>query len=319
MEKAPYVVAFIVFLLGFDSKIAAQNQDIIISTYTNTDNSVDLLYEKKLPGSYYIGIEFSNMTNCYTNDYKTVINGSSGMVLKLRPIEPKQGIGYSFRYYYILGEPNPKIQKDFIYTLPLKKGKKVKIFEAQHLGEKYFGTEPPVNWKSYIINSNTPDTICSMRKGIVVRITNDYDSNNSNGLQYTSRRNSLVIEHPDGTFAEYTGFNKEAIFVKLGQTVYPQTQLGVIDLFNTIYRFDFSVYFLFDKNLKTNQKMTLKNYKSKYEFVTPSFITNLGVVQIEPEMEYMVDSNESVMTQEFTRSEKKKYTKEPLLFLNEKK
>lgn len=48
------------------------------------------------------------------------------------------------------------------------------------------------------------------------------------------------MEHEDGTIAIYNGFKKNLIFVKLGQTVYPQTELGVIEEFNPgVYRADF--------------------------------------------------------------------------------
>ena len=302
-------------LFGMNFRLFGQNQNITINRKVNSDQSIDLYYEKKLPGSYYVSLEFSNVSNCDISEYKTVISGYSGSLVKLAPINTKVGIGYSLKYYSIIGEPNPKVDKDFQYILPFKNGKKVKIYEADNVSEKYFESEKPENWKSYIVNSKTPDTLFSMRKGIVVRLINDFETDTTIVKSFTTKRNSVLIEHSDGTFARYEGFKKNKIFVKLGQTVYPQTQLGVLDVFNkNSYRASFSIYFLSDKNLSTMAYQTFKNYKSKYEFVTPHFLTQEGVITVESKKEYISLFNETALFQEFSRSEKKKYLKDPTQF-----
>jgi hypothetical protein len=302
-------------LFGMNFRLFSQNQNITINRKVNSDKSIDLYYEKKLPGSYYIYLEFSNVSNCDISEYKTVINGFSGRLVKLVPINTKSGIGYSLKYYSIIGEPNPKVDKEFQYILPFNNGKKIKIYEADNVNEKYFESEKPENWKSYIVNSKTPDTLLSMRKGIVVRLTNDFETDTTMVKSFTSKRNSVLIEHSDGTFARYEGFKKNKIFVELGQTVYPQTQLGVLDVFNkNSYRASFSIYFLSDKNLSSMVYQTFKNYKSKYEFVTPHFLTQEGVITVESKKEYISLFNETALFQEFTRSEKKKYLKDPTQF-----
>jgi hypothetical protein len=302
-------------LLGINLKLFSQNQNITINRKVNSDKSIDLYYEKKLPGSYYISLEFSDVSNCDISEYKTVISGYSGNLVKLIPIDSKSGIGYSLKYYTIIGEPNPKVDKAFQYILPFKNGKKVKIYEAENLGEKYFESEKPENWKSYVVNSKTPDTLFCMRKGIVVKLTNEYETDTTTVKSFTTKRNSVIIEHSDGTFARYDGFNKNKIFVKLGQTVYPQTQLGIVDIFNkNNYRVCFSIYFLWDKNLNSVAHSSYKNYKSRYEFVTPNFLTQEGLITVESKKEYTSLFNETTLLQELTRSEKKKYAKDPTQF-----
>jgi hypothetical protein len=309
--KKNYLMTFLM-VLGMYPELFAQVQDITITSTVNTDQSIDLYYEKKQPGSYYLSVEFSNVTNCSTTNYKTVISNYSGRLVKLTPIDKNRGVNYSFQYYYIIGKPNPKIDADFQYVLPFKNGKKNKINEATNVEEIYFGSEKPKNWKNYIVNSESPDTIYCMRKGIVVQLVNKYDANSSSEMHYTSNRNSVTIEHADGTFAKYDGFEKNSIPVKLGQTVYPQAQLGIMEGFNNNYRASFSIYFLFDENFKFKQKQTLKNYKSEYEYVTPYFVTQEGILKVESGKEYTSMYNETVMFQELTSSEKKKYLKNTL-------
>jgi hypothetical protein len=310
------IISLILLLINFYS--FAQVQNITINRQVKDDKSIDLNYEKKLPGSYYVVLEFSDVSNCYTNEYKTVVNGYSGRLLTLKPINAQQGIGYSLRYSAIMGVPNPKVDSLFQYTFPFKIGKKVKIYEAGNIGEKYFGSEKPANWKSYVVHFKSPDTIFSMRKGIVVKLTNEYDDDASIKKHYTSKRNSLIIEHEDGTFAEYKGFKKNSFKVKLGQIVYPQTQLGTIELFNKSennYRFDFCIYYLFNlKSIGNDEKQTFKNNGSRYKFVTPSFLTSEGFTTVESKNEYTAFINETILLQEMTRSEKKKYLKDPTPF-----
>lgn len=310
------IICLVLFVINFH--LFAQVQNITINRTVKEDKSIDLNYEKILPGSYYVVIEFSEMSNCYTNEYKGVVTGYSGRLLSLKPINAQQGISYSLKYSSIMGVPNPKADSLFQYSLPFKMGKKVKIYEAGNIGEKYFGAEKPTNWKSYVVHFKNPDTIFSMRKGIVVKLTNEYEDDASITKHFTSKRNSIIIEHEDGTFAEYKGFKKNSFKVKLGQIVYPQTQLGTIELFNKSennYRFDFCIYYLFNlKSIGNNEKQTLKNNGSRYKFLTPKFLTSDGLTTVESKKEYTASFNETILLQEMTRSEKKKYLKDPTPF-----
>lgn len=304
----------ILIVIGINLNLNAQSPKITIERTVNSDNSIVLSYKKEEPGSYFIYLNFSNVTNSHVSNYKTVIDAYAGNLLTLKPSNDKQSIGYAVQYYVIFGKPNPKVDSLFHYVLPFKKGKKHTIIEAFNLGEKYFDHEKPKNWKSYVINSKTPDTICSMRKGIVVKIDNQYQ-NSSRDMIYTSKRNSITVEHSDGTIAIYNGFKKNQTFVKLGQTVYPQTELGVIEEFNpSVYRADISIAFLSDKNFNSINMQSLQNYKSKYEFVTPYFVTEKGVEKLISNTEYTSVCNEIVFSEELSRSEKKKYLKDPTLF-----
>lgn len=310
MKSKPIFFIFLI-VIGINYKMIAQIPIVSIESKTNDDKSIDLSYTKDKPGTYTISLEFTNVENCDISNYKTEVRGYSGNLYRLRPLDKSRGIRYSMRYYTVMGELNPRIDTLFRYTLPFKNGKKVKIYEAGNIGEKYLGQEKALNWKSYVVHSEKPDTICSMRKGIVVRVKNEYDDNSSTNAHYTSMRNSVVVEHADGTFAEYKGFKKNGIFVKLGETIYPQTELGITEKYDLkSYRLDFSVYYLSDIALKENRNQTLKGYKSNYKYLMPNFVTQDGENTIESKKEYITSANEAIITQEFSRSEKKKYAKE---------
>jgi len=301
--------------IGINQKLLSQNKNIEIIAKRNPDKTIDISYTKELPGSYYLNLEFTTLTNCSESSIKRVIKNSSGRLIKLRPANSEKHITFSYKYSTITGNPNPKVDSLFNYTIPLMNGKKVRFIEASNLSERLFGSKKPINWKSYFIYRKKPDTICSMRKGVVVQIINKFETDTLLKKSYTNKINTIRVEHSDGTYAFYTGFKKNSIFVKLGQTVYPQTKLGILDVFNTgRYRLSFAISYLIDTNLKTQKKQNLKNQKSRYAYLTPYFITENGSEKLIPKKKYIVTSNEKTLFEEFTKREKKKYKKNPEIF-----
>lgn len=308
MKKNIVYLVLILILSFVNSKILAQEQNITITSKVNDDNSVDLNYEKISPGSYTIEIQFSNLSNCDTRELKKVVKESDGLLVRLRPVNKEQAIGYAMNSYTLKGEINPKTDSLFHYALPFKNGQKIKLYESFNAGEKYLGQQKLESWKSYYTQSEKPDTIYCMRKGIVVDLINEYGGDTSVDKQYTSQRNSITVEHPDGTYASYIGLKKNSIAVKLGQTVYPQTKLGVTEIFdNEKYKIDINVYYFSDPDFKKKNK-SLENYVGKCKFITPIFVTSEGANEIEAGKEYSVLADEVLITKEFSKSEKKKYS-----------
>lgn len=311
-----YLLSFSFLVLNYNSY--SQNAKITIKQVVNKDNSIDLFYEKDLPGSYFLKLNFSGLSNFYNDEYSTVVKNYSGKLLKLTPINSIFRIGFELRVNYSLGIPNPNIDSTFVYHLPFKKGKKIRVDLAQNISVKYFGKEKQSDWFSYVVNTESTDTICSIRKGIVIDIINDFDTSASDDLQYTNKRNSIVVEHPDGTFAEYTGFKRNEIFVNIGQQIYPQTELGTIDLLNNVYRFDFCIYYksIVKRAVPTNSKNASTD--TVYKFLSPYFWSEEGKVKINSSTSCIVDSNDELIISEFTKSEKKKFFNDKNSFINKK-
>lgn len=307
----------ILCLIGFlfSQIIYSQNKRIEITYKIKSDKTIDFYYKKNVPGSYYLTLEFNELTNCNNNRlHKKVIKYRSGSLFTLKPINQEKGISFFYKINYVLGNPSPKLKNDIIYALPFRTGKSVKIMEASNVGEKYFGSKKPIDWKSFIVYSNQPDTIYSMRKGIVVKIVDKYNNDNKLIKTFTSKRNLILIEHIDGSYATYKGFDKNMIFVKLGQEIYPHTSLGKLEKFNkTNYRLDFNT-FHYLKNLLDNKKSTLKNRNHKTKYLNPNFFIDNDVKKIESGENHNVSFNEDIKIQEFTRREKKKYKKKPHKF-----
>lgn len=302
-------------IICVNQKILSQNKNIEIKYERNPDKSVDIYYSKKLPGSYFIKLEFPILDNCYqSRKIEKVIKNSSGQIVKLKPINSEEHINFSYKLSSIRGNPNPKIDKEFIYILPFKIGKSIRIVESTSLEEKYFKAEKDLNWKSFIVDRVIADTVYSMRKGIVIDIIDEYKTDSLSGYDYTSKTNKIMIEHNDGTISRYRGFNRNSIFIKLGQTIYPQTKLGVLELFNnSIYRLYFDISYLKKVEFESNQKRTMSS-ESPMEHITPYFYSSKGPITLKNNNEYIVEYNETTYFKEFTKSETKKFKKNPQIF-----
>lgn len=303
---------FILIITFLILQVTYSQNSIEVTYKRNDNNTVQFFYKKNVPGSYYLTIDFTILEN--SNDYQIferVIKNKSGYLFTLKPINEKKGISFSYGIKYSFGNPKPKINNNTTYLLPFKRNKNVKIIEASNLGEKYFGSEKPIDWKSFIIFSKEPDTVYSMRKGKVVRLIKKYDKDVEFNKIYTSKRNIVLIEHEDGTFATYKGFNKNQIFVKLGQDVYPHTPLGILEKFNkNNHRLDFNI-FHYLPDLIDKEKSTLKNRISKIKYINPNFFVDNENKKINSGEFHIVSFKEEIKLKEFSRKEKKKYKNNP--------
>ncbi len=309
------ILVFYLFLsFVFISKIFAQDNVIEISHQYNEDKTVDISYIKHLPGNYYLELTFKKLENCRNSGFKGVVKGRAGKLLRLKPLDEKKGIQFSYRYNYIYGTPNPKINRDFLYVLPFKSGKTIDIVETTDIREMAHESKKEKTWKSFLVRRSSADTVCSMRKGIVIKIVAKYNENRSDDYNYTSKMNTITIEHKDGTFSKYRGFNKDLIFVKLGQTVYPQTPLGVLYRFdNSSYRLYFDVTYRKPVNDSFFKQRTFTD-EILLAFLNPYFYTKDGVVKLNHSQKYTVDINNDIYFKEFSRRERRKYKKHPERF-----
>ncbi|TCC98765.1 peptidoglycan DD-metalloendopeptidase family protein [Pedobacter hiemivivus] len=289
-------------------KVSAQDSPIKISSKINTDRSVDISFEKQDPGTYTVLVNFGDLTNADgSNEQDVTIKGYSGNLLTLKPRNAEQGIGYSYTSTYIRGKFEPKYDVNFIYVLPYKSGTKIRIAEAEFVGAKYFGNTTPADWKVYNFYSKVQDTVTAVRKGVVVDIKDLHESENSGNLVYSSKSNSMIIEHADGTLATYKGFKKGSFVVEVGQTVFPGTVLGLNAKTNPKSDFHISLMLSYLKSKEIDRTRTLQNSKSLYGFITPRFSTQEDPnVILEARKTYIAALPVEVLKKELTKKELKK-------------
>jgi hypothetical protein len=301
------IILLLVLICGTNNNYA-QTKEIEVKFTRNKDKTVDFYYEKNVPGTVFLKMFFSDVRNATVSDYEQILSFSSGSLKRITPLYNDKDISFQYKFSYIKINPKPKVDSTFQYILPFKKGKKIQIFETKNITETYFGNKNQENWKAYLVKSNVPDTVCAMRKGIVVNIINKYETDTSDVYKYTSKQNSIKIEHADGTYSVYNGFKKNSFLVKLGDEVYPNTPLGFLDLFNgKTYNLHFFVNYV--RSLDVDRDVPLNKLESAYNYLTPYFFTAEGNQKIINKNTYTTEVNDAIIQKELTKREIKKLKK----------
>lgn len=291
-----------IILLFSIQYLHAQNR-VVITQRNNQDNSVDIYYNKDMPGTYCIYLNFSKYENTLKPERKFIIDNYSGVLCRLKPIDGNKSITYSYSYIYKQGFPNPKFDSTFVYLLPLKNNNPIEVRYLSNLNAKYFEEEEPKNWKAFQFIRNKADTICSVRKGIVVDIVDKYSVDTTNNYLYSSNRNFIMIEHKDGTYAKYEGLDNKNIFVKLGDVVLPNQPLAKLIQYDKSGNFQlrFSVYYLNEDLLE------IENSKKRniYGYIDPYFQTTEGIVKLASRKTYISNITENLIIKELSKKELK--------------
>jgi hypothetical protein len=123
----------------------------------------------------------------------------------------------------------------------------------------------------------------------------------SNGLS----QKSILVYHQDYSFSEYIGFSK--IFVaagekiKVGQPIGKALKTKADDIEYT--RLSLAVFFLDKNKFKDDQG-------SRFTHISPVFHTTDGDTKLEENKNYISELSETVLTQEMSTREKKKFEKQ---------
>ncbi len=289
------------FLIG---ELAFSQKPIEVNCKRNKDKSVDFSYQKNIPGTYSLIIEFSAMSNAHTPRKTYALKSSHGNLFRLKPINDKC-IGFSYRYTYRRGISNPKVDSTFTYLFPFKDSKSVRVNFLQNVDHRYFSKELPQNWKAFEFSMDQADTVCAVRRGIVVEVTDEFNSDTTMTYSFTNKKNVVVVEHPDGTFARYRGFEKGKIFVEPGDRLIPNEPMGVLAQYDDrgFYVLKFAIYnYLSDKS-------TI-DCKRKTAFVDPYFLTTTGKVRLDAHQEYTSKVTDEQITAELRKKEIKRCKKQ---------
>lgn len=301
-------LAFVFFILFGFGTMYSQDQKVFITRVKNADNSIDFNYIKEELGTYFVEIELEKTQNVADSlnlkkIYNLNLTEKSGTLFKLIPANKNKEILCSYSFSYKKGFIKPQVDNSIPYILPFEKNKKITIHESIR-----FNVKPEI-WKNYLVYSQTKDTIFAMRKGIVVGIrkfiiTNNENSRGKNNMLY---RTEVIVEHADGTNASYSGLDEKSLFVKLDQTVYPHTRIGLMDDLvdrSQNHSFKFNVYYFSDEE---TEDLGVKKNKVIEKSVMPDFITEKGNQKLNSESEYIVTYDESAVYKEMTSEEKSKY------------
>jgi len=268
------------------------------------------------PNTVTVIVNFSFLENSMSST-KLVekVSKPEGKLFKLKPMNNEQNIGFNYSYLFFNYNINPKVDDDFVYILPYKKETQMFVEELSYLGSTYSNKEEPKGWRSYSFSSDEVQKIFPVRKGVVIDVVRDHDIDTTKTFTYNNKMNSVKIEHNDGTRALYSGFNKNEIYVNVGDIVYPKYNiLGKTDVYDARkkHRINFSLFYYSTKN---GIKLTSlsKNDQTEVIYITPTFYQNGESVNLKKDFFYESDYDDKTLFQNLSKRQIKKYKKGKLI------
>ncbi len=286
----------------------AQLPDIEIMHERRDDKCNEFNYMKYKPGTHYLKLEFPDLKNTNHGDHKQILDHDYGNLTVLRAINREEEIGYSYTYSYIRGIPNPEVDSTFKYLLPLKTSGSARIVETSQQNTEANQAVITGNWISYIITKGESFPVHAMRKGIIVEVRNSNFDSISQDI-----RNSIIIEHKDGTHANYQGL--EEIKVLPGEEVYPNQYLGDSQQFeDQKHRLDFSINYIYSEKFEGNRQNALKQNEANFKFLKPVFYAKDHSGTIDSGKEYTKEMTPKIFTQDFSKRDLRRSKKDPSQF-----
>ena len=291
-------------------------QDFKIEHKVNDDKTVDFSYKNLISNSITVIVNFSFLENTISST-KVVekVSKPEGRLFKLKPMNNEQNIRFNYSYLFFNHNINPKVDDDFVYILPYKKEAQMFVEELSYLGSTYSDKEEPKGWKSYSFSSDEVQKIFPVRKGVVIDVVRGFNIDTTKTFTYYNKMNSVKIEHNDGTIALYSGFNKNEIYVDIGDVVYPKfNALGKTELYDKRkkQRINFSLFYYSTKNgIKLSSLST--SSQTEVIYITPAFYQSGESVKLRKDFFYESDYDDKTLFQNLSKRQIKKYKKGNLI------
>lgn len=295
----------ILLLLLFSSFNLYAQLNIEVTSEVSRDNKgYDFRYTKQKYGTYSLKLFFTSSDNISMHQTAFVLKSPSGILTNAKRIDETKPSNFRYTYRYARGYISEKVDSTFTYILPFKKGIKTNASYLYNVREKYFG-EDIKTWTALHFLSKNPDTVCAIRKGMVVEVIDKYATDMSASVSYSSERNSILVEHADGTLASYNGFDSSKIFVKEGDTVFPNQPLGALAPYDKDkdYQLRLMIYYLTKFDSKEDKQT------NNYSYYNPVFLIDGSPKKLENFKNYTSEVSDEIIQKEMSKKELKRFLK----------
>lgn len=297
-------------LNGFSHSADAQHRPIEVSYESNNRDGYSFYATNRTPIPMIVTIGFTDLRNLDASEalpYSRNVSGARTRLLTLSKqwTDQQSHFRYNTRYYSGCLDTDPD---DIEYLLPFKEGTVARASELSYLGEMV-NRESPDDWYSISFLTENNTEIHAARKGVVIDIKDGENDPGSN-LLYTSNRNTITVVHDDCTFARYSAFRDNEIYVGEGDTVYPGQPLGIMagDEFELGNQIRMLVYYRNDESVVFDP-MDAEGV-SNWRYVKPLFRTtqNRSLHVTSGEL-YESVHTEEVITAEMSRRERRNWSR----------
>ncbi|TVR34455.1 MAG: hypothetical protein EA390_02990 [Balneolaceae bacterium] len=302
---------FLICFLSF-VELSAQHSPIKITSEKNSNDSYTFYAENSSPLPYVVTINFTALFNLNSGrplPYSANVSPGRSRLVNLSPTISGQrtSFRYSYRYHSGCLRTNPE---NIEYLLPYPEGKKAVGGRLSNISD-WIGQDPPEDWYSVVfyVDEEQDTEITAIRKGRVIAVR-DAENTTSENLLFTTDRNYVTLLHDDCTFARYSTFRENGIYVKEGDYLYPGDPIGMVA--GSEYRFGnqirVMVYYRNDASISFHRGDVDGVHNWKY--VKPLFRTAASESElIEVNQEYISIHPEDVITSEMSRRERRRWAR----------
>ncbi len=300
--KAIFLVpALLAFCLGASYTRAqttqAPSDPILLTTkYDEEKDEFLFLINKRVLGNYSLAVDFLNPGNIAPpSQYRTSVR-SSGVLMRLKPLQPHLSAGCGLRYVFILGDNQARPDSLFAYRLPFSPLKgDVPFQSSESYDSEFFKFAVPKVRRACHFELAPGDTVYAARKGRVVDLEND---------NIDPGRNVIRIEQPDGTIANYSGLARGSALVKKDEMVFPETPLACMPAEGEKAMLSFFVYYI-ENTVFTKGNAYNSSRAFTSAFIDPVFTTAWGSVKLESGRSYTAKITPEMQQLEMTKKELK--------------
>ncbi len=147
--------------------------------------------------------------------------GGAVEVATVRRTDFQEAWRYTTTFRWMLGDVNASHDPETVYRLPYSKGSRYRVIQAADGSFSHFGTS------RYAIDFDMPEDspILASRSGTVVRAVSHF-SEGGTEPHFKELGNHILIQHDDGTIAEYFHLRKHGALVDEGQRVQTGQLIG---------------------------------------------------------------------------------------------
>jgi len=297
---------------------------LLLFARANAQSPIEVFYEKDNAGvytfscrnngfcPYTVTITFTQLTglrSSATLPYQTDVRPGQQSLFKLQP-QANQTTSFQYNFRSIKGCKRPQVDTAVVYLLPASPGKQVSGTQLTYLGKQFAGQEEPKDWYSLAIKMSSGDTVFAARRGTVSAVRSDAAPMGTH-LGFNRDDNMVEINHADCSFATYTVLRPKSIFVRPGQFVEAGTPLGIVGGENYDYgpHLRFAVHYNYEAPVIKNGQPTDEKHYWAYVPVRFWLKDEQKADRLEPRKPYLSEHPESVIEQEMSKREVKKWQK----------
>lgn len=244
---------YFLFIAESSPAQAPKDEKTVEVTSVRTDNNFQLSAVNKNPYSITLTIEVSG-TNFKLNTRqpitKVIKANSTKHLVTVFADDKEKNFKFNTQYNWIMGDTRARHNDSYIYNLPYRNGKSFRV------GQSFDGTFSHFGNIRYSVDFMMPlkTQVHAARGGYVVQLKEDSNRGGA-AEEFKNESNFVIIEHNDGTFAEYAHLSKDGVLVRVGQKVMEGQLIGLSG--NTGYSSGPHLHFMVLKVNKDGTNMTL--------------------------------------------------------------